>query len=325
MAADHAADVSSLSENLQNVNIKDPWETWNNKKWEQFSVEILKMTDGVKKLKENLDKEKPQDKRSILINKDMKKPHVYGVVVETIECGTEGVTDYTQFLEDWKLVKIGYTASRDDKRENRVKTGIHNDNKYLTASILFLLPLSATKQDKTKSGEAEKNVRRNFGLKLSKDLAKELKLHNPTEWVLTRKEYIREFNVAMAKIDDRVPSTDIFDAFIKFEDFYEKMKEGGEYQQPATTQNVPKLELTEWLKLDDKGQVQKNAESLPITGKLTTVETWKDQDWKAFSDWFYKKDENGDLVINQLNYYCKKYQPEIEPFFIRRDNVEYPS
>ena len=115
--------------------------------------------------------------------------HIYGIVLNddaTPGKGTNGV--------QWKYCKVGKTqADTTTGSHNRMET-LRDEIERKTgmrAGILFVLEVKAT--DSRNDIEIEKSVRKKFGWPVHKDLAKELNLPVPTEWVITTQPYIYEF------------------------------------------------------------------------------------------------------------------------------------
>ena len=117
------------------------------------------------------------------------RSHIYGIVLNddgTPGKGTNGVP--------WKYCKVGKTqADTTTGSHNRMET-LRDEIERKTgmrAGILFVLEVKAT--DSRNDIEIEKSVRKKFGWPVHKDLAKELNLPVPTEWVITTQPYIYEF------------------------------------------------------------------------------------------------------------------------------------
>jgi hypothetical protein len=103
---------------------------------------------------------------------------------------------------DWKLCKVGYTRQPTDKKTNNRMEQVMKEIKevYGNAAVIFILPIRAI--DTTPHFETEGKVRGYVGFKIHKDVAKELKLPVPTEWVLTTQKYIDKLRKVIKEVHD---------------------------------------------------------------------------------------------------------------------------
>ena len=117
-------------------------------------------------------------------------PHIYCIVSNNDNSpGKFKVTD--KRIIQWKYCKVGITEkdTTTDKK-NRMETVEKSIIRATDedASIIFVQQVKDT--DSTKNNEIEEDVRRHIGWPVHKDLAKEINLPFPTEWVITTQSYI---------------------------------------------------------------------------------------------------------------------------------------
>lgn len=102
----------------------------------------------------------------------------------------------------WKLCKVGYTRlPTGEKTNNRMEQVMKEiEEVYGKAAVIFKLPIRAI--DTTPHFETEGKVRGHVGFKIHKEVAKELKLPVPTEWVLTTQKYIDKLRKVIKEVHD---------------------------------------------------------------------------------------------------------------------------
>lgn len=117
------------------------------------------------------------------IRREKNAPHIYGVVLN------QGTFPFQFQRKQWKLCKIGFTQCTTTQGENNRMEQVEREvKKTRDASILFVLRISAV--DTSRYQETEKRIRDKVGKRLCIKKANELKLPNPTEWVLTTQKHI---------------------------------------------------------------------------------------------------------------------------------------
>ena len=283
-------------------NIKDQWETYTDEEWDHFCKRILQDKNGVLDRLKQVRLDKKPNQPDIIIDK--KRPYLYGIMVE----------NHPSIPDDWKLCKIGYTDGKstgeDQLQQSKRKIKKKYDEKNMALGLrltdLFYLPFSATQSiDEQKTcREIESEIRKRFGWHLDSDLANtQLDLAVHTEWVITMKDFIIEFEAArgvVEKIGKQVPSTEII---YDFKTFDVHIKKKINYQSINDLNcKLRSLNFPQWLQVNSKKEV------IP-----------KKEDWQDFSVWFWKDEKNGNKVIDKLNMYCKK-KGEMLPLMFRRDN-----
>jgi hypothetical protein len=111
---------------------------------------------------------------------------------------------------DWKLCKVGYTRQPTDKGTNNRMEQVMKEIErvYKKASVIFALPIRAI--DTTPHFEIEDHVRGYVGFTIHKDVAKDLKLPVPTEWVLTTQPYLTFLRDDLNKMPASDRDTQVF-------------------------------------------------------------------------------------------------------------------
>jgi len=119
---------------------------------------------------------------------------IYGVVVH----------DYEDTY-NWRLCKIGFTEGFTQRKENVAKT---INKTWTKAKPETIFELRKDDTDKRRGLTTETWVRKRFGFWLDKELAKELRLPCPTEWVLTHQRFIKHVKTEAKK--KKIDNTDLF-------------------------------------------------------------------------------------------------------------------
>ena len=200
-------------------------------------------------------------KNKNFVRRESESPTIYGVIINNHPRlrGTE-----------WKFVKVGFshvstqeTAGASGGKPNRLEVVMKKietklpekfkiTKEELKVKVLFKLPISAT--DTTSVYDTEDRIRQDFGLPLSKELAEELGLPIKTEWVITRQDYIHNYQQYEEKMKtENKLSTKIFKVeehkSVKFKNYIKHVKKVKDEIGDFTEWLHKEWKLPEWLEL----------------------------------------------------------------------------